>query len=272
MRVSLNSLSVLATCLFLVCLACDRAGGRPGANAEIKAPNEDIDFADLYSKNCAGCHGRAGMAGAAISLADPVFLAIADNSIIRRTISSGVSGTPMPAFAMSAGGMLTDKQIDALVSGIRKWSKPDDFDRVELPGYPETDLGDPRRGAEVYRVYCSSCHGMDGHGASASSILDPDYLSLVSNQNLRTNVIVGRPALGAPDWRSDVPGTPMSEQEISDVVAWLASQRPPGLNEPHVSSSMAKTGGTELPHRPRCQGAPYSSSLGCCSMVPSRPH
>ena len=32
-----------------------------------------------------------------------------------------------------------------------------------------------------------------------------------------------RPEQGAPDWRSDIPGRPLSEQEISDVVAWLAA-------------------------------------------------
>jgi len=33
--------------------------------------------------------------------------------------AKGVRGTLMPAFAQSAGGMLTDKQIDSLVRGIR---------------------------------------------------------------------------------------------------------------------------------------------------------
>ena len=56
--------------------------------------------------------------------------------------------------------------------------------------------------------------------------MEGSYLSLVSDQQLRTIVIVGRPELGAPDWRNNVPGHPMSAQEISDVVAWLAAQRP----------------------------------------------
>jgi cytochrome c oxidase cbb3-type subunit 3 len=38
-------------------------------------------------------------------------------------------------------------------------------------------------------------------------------------------VIVGRSDLGKPDWRENVPGRPMSPQEISDVVAWIASHR-----------------------------------------------
>jgi cytochrome c oxidase cbb3-type subunit III len=49
---------------------------------------------------------------------------------------------------------------------------------------------------------------------------------LISDQGLRTLVITGRPDFGAPDWRGNVPGRPMTDPEISDVVAWLSSQRP----------------------------------------------
>ena len=91
----------------------------------------------------------------------------------------------------------------------------------------------------MYRTYCSSCHGADGHGGSkASSIVDGSYLALVSDQQLRTIVISGRPELGAPDWRGDVPGQPMSAQEISDVVAWLSSQRPQSPGQPYPISAI----------------------------------
>ena len=71
--------------------------------------------------------------------------------------------------------------------------------------------------------------------------MNGSYLALVSDQDLRTVVIVGRPELGAPDWRNNVPGKPMSPQEISDVVAWLAAQRPrfPGQPFPNASVGSA---------------------------------
>jgi len=55
-------------------------------------------------------------------------------------------------------------------------------------------------------------------------------------------VIVGRPDFGAPDWRGNIPGKPMTSQEISDVVAWLASQRPkfPGQPFPNATKSMGE--------------------------------
>jgi len=193
----------------------------------------------LYGQNCAGCHGVDGKGGAAISLANPVFLAIADDTEIRRIASNGVSGTPMPAFAQTAGGMLTEKQIDALVSGIRSWAKPNALGDQTPPPYTAPAPGDPQRGADVYRTYCSSCHGTNGRGGSkASSIVNGSYLALVSDQQLRTIVIAGRPELGTPDWRGDVEGRPMSALDISDVVAWLSSQRSKFPGQPYPISSM----------------------------------
>ncbi|MGD0301858.1 MAG: cytochrome c, partial [Bryobacteraceae bacterium] len=91
--------------------------------------------------------------------------------------------------------------------------------------------------------YCSSCHGADGRGSKrASSIVNASYLALVSDQNLRTTVIVGKPELGAPDWRGDLPDRPMSPEDVSDVVAWLSAQRPQFLGQPNPSALLLKGG------------------------------
>jgi cytochrome c oxidase cbb3-type subunit III len=201
-------------------------GTRNPSDSAVIPPNKVLDFGLLYARNCSGCHGADGKGGAAIGLGDPVYLAIAGDAIIRRVTAQGVAGTSMPAFAQHSGGMLTDDQINVIVGGIRTWAKPDALRDVVVPSYSGQSPGDSKRGASVYGAYCSSCHGPDGHGGKASSIVDSSYLALVSDQNLRTTIIVGRPELGAPDWRGDVPGKPMSPDDVSDVVAWLAAQRP----------------------------------------------
>jgi mono/diheme cytochrome c family protein len=237
-------LVTLAIVALLAGGACSSFSGVHPPELAVVPPSQVVDFNALYGQNCAGCHGAGGKGGAAIALANPVFLAIADDTVIRRIASHGVPGTPMPAFAQSAGGMLTDRQIDALVRGIRSWAKPNALRDTTPPPYAAPAPGDAQRGADAYRTYCFSCHGADGRGGSkASSIVDGSYLTLVSDQQLRTIVIAGRPELGAPDWRGDVEGRPMSPQDISDVVAWLSSQRPKFPGQPYPTVSINRVNG-----------------------------
>jgi cytochrome c oxidase cbb3-type subunit 3 len=218
---------------------CASPHGQPLRGSETLAPSEILDFATLYSQNCAGCHGPEGRRGAAIALADPVYLAIADDAAMRKVIATGVRGTAMPAFAESSGGMLTDKQIDVITSGIRsRWSRQRILDGAIPPSYAPESAGDAQRGEVAFKTFCESCHGPGGHGGPrGSSITDDSFLALVSNQGLRTIVIAGRPELGAPDWRGNVPGRPMSDQEITDVVAWLASRRAKDPGQPYSVSN-----------------------------------
>jgi mono/diheme cytochrome c family protein len=234
----------LAAALTVVASGCgigDRAPGRPSPDSQVVRPDKVTSFAVLYAANCAGCHGAGGKGGAAMALRDPLYLTLADDSTIRRVVSEGVRGTAMPPFAQTAGGMLTDAQIEALVGGMRaQWAGPNAVGGVELPPYAERDKGDAKRGSSVYAAYCSSCHGANGRGGErASSIVDGSFLALVSNQSLRTTVIVGRPELGAPDFRGNVPGKPMSPDDVSDVVAWLAAQRPEVAGQPYPAPRAA---------------------------------
>ena len=221
----MNRRAIFLVAALAVTTAC---GDRKPVDSEVLAPNKITDFSLLYTRNCAGCHGSDGKGGAAIALGDPVYLSIADDSTIRRVTADGVQGTSMPAYAQHSGGMLTDDQINIIEGGIRtRWAKPDVLRGSDPPPYAAQNPGDASRGASAYDIYCSSCHGGDGHGGKrAGCIVDGSFLALVSDQCLRTTVIVGRPELGAPDWRGDVPGRPMSPDDISDVVAWLVSQRP----------------------------------------------
>jgi len=233
----LTILLALCALAILVCAACNSSPGRPGPHSEVVPPDQILEFNILYAQNCAGCHGTGGNGGAGNALRDPVFLAIADDSVIHHVTSNGVRGAAMPAFAQSAGGMLTDKQIDALVAGIRSWAPSGGLGGTNPPSYAAKTAGNPQHGAEVYQTFCSSCHGPNGTGGkSASSIVDGAYLALVSDQYLRMTVIAGRPELGAPDWREDVPGRPMSDQEVTDVVAWLASRRAAIPVQPYANS------------------------------------
>jgi len=227
-------------CLFAPVAAIFLAGcgaphGQPRSGSEVLAPNEVLEFGPLFSENCAACHGPEGRGGAAIALASPVYLAIADDASIRKAVAQGVPGTAMPAFAQGSGGMLTDAQIGVLTKEIRaRWSRPGILDAASAPSYAPRLSGDAERGENAYKTFCESCHGPAGRGGQkASAITNDSFLALVSDQGLRTMVIAGRPELGAPDWRGNVAGKPMSEQEVTDVVAWLTSQRAKNPGQPY---------------------------------------
>jgi mono/diheme cytochrome c family protein len=235
----LRYLCTLAVLSLLLSGCSSPPPGQPGKGSEDIAPDQVLEFATLYSQNCAGCHGAQGRGGAAIALADPVYLAIVDEASLRKVVANGVHGTLMPAFAQSAGGMLTDKQIDAITSGIfSRWGRKGILDESDLPSYAANTRGNAASGELVYGTFCASCHGSEGRGGpKGSAIINDSFLALVSDQGLRTMVIAGRPELGAPDWRGNVVGKAMTDQEITDVVAWLASQRVQNPGQPYAASN-----------------------------------
>ncbi|HEY2883463.1 MAG TPA: cytochrome c [Pirellulales bacterium] len=102
--------------------------------------------------------------------------------------------------------------------------------------------GNAEHGAVVFAAACAKCHGAEGKGISLADdpkskellyqLNDPAFLALSSNQILRRYVITGRPDLGMPGF-ADPHGrqadfTPLSSDQVSDVVALLAKWRSEG--------------------------------------------
>ena len=237
----LSALAILSLSLALIS-ACSTPHGQPQKGSEPVAPNQVVDFSTLYAQNCAACHGVEGRGGASIALANPVYLAIVDENAVHNLVANGVRGSSMPAFAQSAGGLLTDEQINVIASGMfLRWGRKGILDGANPPSYGAKTTGDGSHGEIVFGTYCASCHGTEGHGGSKGSAISNDsFLALVSDQGLRTIVITGRPDLRAPDWRENVPGKPMSDQDITDVVAWLASRRVQSPGQPYSASNHAQ--------------------------------
>ena len=82
-------------------------------------------------------------------------------------------------------------------------------------------MGDSARGKKLFLRDCFACHAK---GGLAGPLNDPAYLSLTTRQNLRTSIVVGRPDLGMPDYRVLNLGRPLSEQDIADLVTYLAGE------------------------------------------------
>jgi cytochrome c oxidase cbb3-type subunit III len=119
------------------------------------------------------------------------------------------------------------------------WGRPAELP-PGVPSYkdgsikPENLETSIHRGIAAYARACADCHGEQGHGLKedrgiANAINDPVFLSLNSNQVLRRIIITGRADLGMPNYAESRPDSPefkpLTEQEVSDLVALLASWR-----------------------------------------------
>lgn len=220
--------------LVLTLAGCDSAPGARAAEETPQRPEQVMDFETLYATNCQACHGTKGHGGPAMELGNPEYQALVDDATLRKWISGGMPGTQMPAFAQSAGGMLTDAQIGAMIAGMRKeWAKPGVFSGVTPPPYAQPAGGDTKHGEQVYAARCASCH----EKPEREQVTSPVYLSLVSDQALRTVIIAGRADIGQPDWRlqgsrsgaggTGNQGAPLSAQDVTDLVTYLGSLRNP---------------------------------------------
>ena len=221
--------------------------GRPPAGPEIPRPDAVMSFDNLYGENCAGCHGANGQGGAATDLANPEYQAIVDDATLREIISNGEKGTLMPGFSVKSGGLLTDAQIDALIKEMRaRWRKPNPFDGATPPPWKAAHPGDASKGQQGYTAACASCHGENAqHPGKDGYILDGSFLALINDQTVRTTIIAGRPDIGQPDWRNHIQGHPLTDDEITNVTAWLMAQRPALPGRPYPTGNRAPL--TELP-------------------------
>lgn len=244
MRVSgtLTGLCVLVA----IALAGCGLPGKPKPGPEVPRPENVLSFEKLYGDNCAGCHGEDGKNGAAANLSNPAYQALIDDASLRDVIAKGEKGTLMPGFGLESGGTLTDSQIDALVAGMRaRWRTGDPFGGQTPPPYKATRAGDAAKGKAVYAEACAHCHGPVAQQAGkAGPILDGSFLALINEQTVRTTIIAGRPDIGEPDWRGHIPGRPMTDDEVTDVSAWLMTQRSPTPGQPYPNTR----GTTERPN------------------------
>ena len=77
----------------------------------------------LFASACARCHGERGEGKEGPALNNRVFLDLATDTYLLKTIQSGRAGTSMAGFAASSTvqGALTDSEISSIVAFLRTW-------------------------------------------------------------------------------------------------------------------------------------------------------
>ncbi len=167
--------------------------------------------AESYVDHCASCHGDEGQG---ITNVGPVlnsrsFLELNDDQGIHAMVRDGRPGTMMPGLALEEGGPLRDHQIKELVAFIRNWEET-------APLLPTpTPVIDA---ASQYAQYCAGCHGPNGEGTEAISLIlnSKGFLSRTDDSLLHQLIAQGRPEQGMPTF-----GGELSRAEINALVAFI---------------------------------------------------
>ena len=230
----------------LAASGCDWMPGKPTEADKPVIKSTITNFHELWTTQCSGCHGADGRWGAARPMNDPMYLAIADKDYVTRVITDGVPNSLMPPFGHARGGTMTDAQIHDVVEGMwEHWSNPAATKDLKVPAIAGS-LGTASRGSKVFATYCGSCHGDDGQGGVAGSIVNPTFLSLVSDQALRSAIICGRLDLGMPNFAGYAHGhpsshradlAPLTDRQVGDLVAWMASHRVEFPGQPYPNTT-----------------------------------
>lgn len=189
---------------------------------------------DLFQQNCASCHGPDGGGtsrgptlvgvGAAsadywvrsgrMPLAEPdqrPYRGLANDVIpFRGRVEPAQTGAPANRWTP-----LTDAQIDELVAYVASLG--------DGPGIPSVDpaRADVARGGELYRLNCAACHNWDGKGGALVGGANAPGLTQVPAEQVAEAMRVGPAAMPLFS-----PGL-LSDQELNDVVAYVATFRAP---------------------------------------------
>ena len=159
---------------------------------------------NLFSQNCATCHGDFGEGGpnptrpddiiAPISTAE--YLKTRDDFTLRAIIAQGQPNFGMSPFGTANGGPLDDDEIDAIVAYLRSWEQNPP---VELP--PEIRAGsEALSGADIYAEVCAQCHGPNGEGLVGPSLRETQFQKENTDQDIFETINQGHEASGMIGW------------------------------------------------------------------------
>ncbi len=168
--------TALLAALLLTCTApvLAQRGPQQPSNPMIGNAQAVQQGGDVYAKNCTGCHGPEGGAGEiGPAIVSGTQADRRNDGQILTTIRSGVTGTPMPAFA----GKLSDDDIlrvGAYLHALRGTA-------IDNPS-----PGNQAAGEQIFfgKGQCSTCHMLKGRGGMSA----PD-LSNIAGQRKTVSIV-----------------------------------------------------------------------------------
>lgn len=192
---------------------------RPRVKIVAAPPRGDFSVGEVhYKTSCQSCHGEQGIGGVGPRLANSVLLSSASDDVLYHWISQGRSGTAMKGFLKAYQGPtgLAREQISDVIAYLRHLGTRESLPLLRM------GMGDVAVGEDIFRGSCSSCHGVDGEGASGPQLNNPTFLSSASNGFLAATMALGR--AGTP-MQSMVHGQEgigqIAPDRVADVIAFI---------------------------------------------------
>ncbi len=191
---------------------------------------------ELFSENCASCHGDLGEGGrnparagdiiAPISTAE--YLRTRDDQTLRAIVAQGQPNFGMSPFGAAFGGPLDDDEVDTLVAYMRSWEANPP---VELP--PEVaDVPAPTAtGAQVFGQLCAQCHGPGGEGGIGPSLSDEAWQASYSDQEIFDAIELGHEATAMISW-GEILSTEQVQQLVEHIRSLSGEGPPPSAGVP----------------------------------------
>lgn len=183
--------------------------------------NKAIDAGEkLYQQQCVACHGKTGKGEGAkdgTALNNQNFLSTVSDKDLFNYVKYGREGTVMPAYAAN----LSENDLNNLVAFMRNWQKK----QLDLEA-PEKITGNPENGEKHYRLFCASCHGIEGVGKKkmGTVLASPQYLQYTSDEQIWIGTAYGREDTRMGPSLKGLDGVrQFSEAELNDIVVYIRS-------------------------------------------------
>jgi mono/diheme cytochrome c family protein len=182
----------------------------------------------LFTRNCASCHGDFGEGGPNPTRAGDViapissreYLGTRDDATLRAIISEGQPDFGMSPFSTANGGPLDDEEIDAIVAFLRSWEANPP---VETP--PEAVAGPiPLTGTEILDEICARCHGPAGEGGFGPALRGADFEARYNDQQLFDVINLGHEATPMIAWGEIL--TADQIRQVVEAIRLLGSETP----------------------------------------------
>ncbi|MCB0003611.1 MAG: c-type cytochrome [Anaerolineae bacterium] len=196
--------------------------------------------AQIYDANCAVCHGADGQGRVGVNLSQD-FPAIDLAAFIRQAVVGGVPGTRMPAWSLSGGGPLNDREIDDVVAFVETLGGGRSLAAPTATPYPVTPVptaigavGDPGRGEALYAENCAVCHGDQGQGRMGAT-LTTVFAAINPQAYARAAVQQGVPGTMMPAWSQEF-GGPLTSADLDDISAYVIGLSGRSSGQPTASA------------------------------------